>query len=318
LILNSHFKFKLKLEDPPLRIFELPNDSKIKNFKQSSFFERLFKCFLLRYLMGKSIGVISLKGGVGKTSTAISLGSAFAGFGKKVLLIDANFSAPNLGLHLNIIEPDVTLHHVLRRKAHINSAIYRVNNLDLLPSSIYQNIQIDPLKLKNYIGYLKSKYDIIIIDSSPSLNEETLAAMLASDEILVVATPDHPTLSTTLKAIKLAKQRDVPIVGLILNKVHNKNFELTFNDIENTSEVPILAVIPNDIDFMKSLSNFTSYVDYKPNSHGSKEFYKLAATLIGEKYRPFSIKDFLRKLSPPRQEINREIFYTELLSSPPL
>jgi len=51
--------------------------------------------------MGKTIGIISIKGGVGKTTTVSALGAALANeFDKKVLLIDANFSAPNLALHL--------------------------------------------------------------------------------------------------------------------------------------------------------------------------------------------------------------------------
>ncbi|MCH8872918.1 AAA family ATPase, partial [candidate division KSB1 bacterium] len=56
----------------------------------------------------KTIGILSIKGGVGKTSTVAALGAAIAGFDKKVLLIDGNFSAPNLGLHLGIVNPKVT------------------------------------------------------------------------------------------------------------------------------------------------------------------------------------------------------------------
>ena len=55
--------------------------------------------------MAKIIGVLSLKGGVGKTSVVSSLGDALSDFGKKVLLVDANYSAPNLGLHFNIVDP---------------------------------------------------------------------------------------------------------------------------------------------------------------------------------------------------------------------
>ena len=55
--------------------------------------------------MSQSIGILSIKGGVGKTTTVVALGAAFAQQDKKVLIIDANFSAPNLGLHLGITQP---------------------------------------------------------------------------------------------------------------------------------------------------------------------------------------------------------------------
>ena len=90
--------------------------------------------------MGKVIGIMSLKGGVGKTSVVASLGSALAELGKNVLLIDANFHAPNLGIHFNLIDPEVTLHDVLSRKANVRDAIYAVGNLDILPSSIFASI----------------------------------------------------------------------------------------------------------------------------------------------------------------------------------
>jgi septum site-determining protein MinD len=141
------------------------------------------------------------------------------------------------------------------------------------------------------------------------LNEETLAVMLASDEIFIVTTPDRPTLSTTLKAVKLAKQRGTTINGLILNKVYNKGFEIDLEDIENTIDIPVLAVIPHDINFPKSLSEFTPFTSYKPNSIATMEYKKLAGALIGEKYNlGFSFRNFLN-FSPKREEINREIFY---------
>ncbi len=259
--------------------------------------------------MGKVIGVISLKGGVGKTSTVVALGDAIAGFGKNVLLIDANFSSPNLGLHLNVIDPELTLHHVLNREANIRDAIYKLENFDMIPSSIFYQMNINPLKLRDKIKTLKKKYDVILIDSSPALNDETLAVILASNELLVVTTPDYPTLSSTLKAVKTAKKRGAPMSGLVLNKVHNKNFEISVDDIERTIEIPVMAVIPYDINILKSLFEFTPSTTYKPKSEASVEYKKLAATLIGEKYKPIQLKGLFGWVNPKRQEINREIFY---------
>ncbi len=257
----------------------------------------------------KVIGIISLKGGVGKTSAVTALAGAIAGFGKKVLLIDCNLSAPNLGLHLNIINPDVTLHHVLNRTANIHDAVYNAGNFDIIPASIFENIQTNPLTLKDKIKTFRKKYDVILLDSSPALNEETLAVMLASDELFVVTTPDYPTLSITLKAVKLARQRGAQINGLILNKVHNKNFELSIEDIEKTVEVPVMAVLPYDINILRALSEFSPSTIYDPKSESSIEYKKLAATLIGEKYKPLKLRTLFGWVNPKRQEINRTIFY---------
>jgi len=262
--------------------------------------------------MGKIIGVLSLKGGVGKTCTVAALGAALADLGKKVLLVDGNFSSPNLGLHLKIVDPEVTLHHVLNRKANTRDAIYKLDNFDVLPASIFTRTKINPFLLRDKIKHLKKRYDVIVLDSSPALNEETLAVILAADELIVVTTPDHPTLSTTIKAVKVAKERRTPIVGLVLNKVHNKDFELPIKDIEETTEVPVMAVIPHDINVLRALSEFTPSVTYKPKSKGSIEYKKLAATLVGEKYNPTKLKRFFRWINPKKQDINRLIFYKEV------
>jgi len=156
---------------------------------------------------------------------------------------------------------------------------------------------------------LMPRFDYILVDSSPTLGDETLAVMLASDEIFVVTTPDHPTMSTTLKSVKLAKQRGTPITGLVINKVHNKNFEIPTGHVEDTAEVPVMAVIPHDVNVLRALSEFTPSTSYRPNSNGSVEFRKLAATLVGEKYEPFRVKRMFGWVNPPREEINRVIFY---------
>ncbi len=262
--------------------------------------------------MGKSIGILSLKGGVGKTSVAVSLGDALARLGKKVLLVDGNFSAPNLGLHLNIVDPEVTLHDVLNRTSNVTDSISSLENFDVIPSKIFTNIEINPFDLRDKLKNLKRRYDVILIDSSPNLNDETLAVMLASDEIFVVTTPDHPTLSTTLKAVRLAKQRGTTINGLILNKVYNKGFETSLKDVEDTIEVPVLAVIPHDINFSKALSEFTPLPSFRPNSKAGIEYMKLAGSLVGERYKPkFNLRDFVN-ITPRKEEINREIFYSRL------
>lgn len=267
--------------------------------------------------MGKTIGIVSLKGGVGKTTTTVALGSAIANLGKKVLVVDANFSAPNLGLHLNIVNPQVTLQQVLERNAHLHQAIQTIGNIDILPCSIFGKFDINPLKLKEVLGLVKKKYDYILIDSSPALNNETVAAMIASDELIVVTTPDIPTLSTTIKAISLARKRGTPVTGIILNKVYNKRFEIPLKKIEESSEAPVLAVIPHDLRVPESLSKFTSYVNFTPRAKGSNEYRKLAEAISGER-KMGKIRRFLKFIvkNPTKQEINRELFYKSVFAAP--
>lgn len=257
--------------------------------------------------MGKIIGIISIKGGVGKTSAVVALGAALANeFNKKVLLIDANFSAPNLALHLGLVNPKIALHHVLSNRANIAKAIYESeHNLHIIPGSlIYENI--NPLKLKKKIKDLKNKYDAILIDSSPSLDKSILATISASDELLVVTTPDFSTLSTTLRAIKLAKRRKTPIAGLILNKVSDRDFELSLEEIEKTTDCNVLAVLPYETSILEALSKGMPSTLYK-QTDSTIEYKKLAAALIGEKYKDPRFKAKIKRLfgKTSKQEINR-------------
>jgi len=112
--------------------------------------------------MGRVIGVLSLKGGVGKTSVVAALGDALADFGKKVLLIDANLSAPNLGLHFNIVNPEKTLHDLLDRTANIRDVIQKLEKFDIIPAALFNKKEIAPLNLKNKVKILKRKYDVSI------------------------------------------------------------------------------------------------------------------------------------------------------------
>ena len=259
--------------------------------------------------MGRVIGIIAIKGGVGKTSAVSALGASMANdFNKKVLLIDANFSAQNLGLHVGLINPEITLHHVLDEKAKIQDAIIESGyGFDIIPGSIIYE-KVNPVKLAEKLRDIRRKYDVILIDSSPNLNEELLAAMIASDELLVVTTPDIVTLTATLKAIRLAKEKKTPISGIILNKVYDKNFELSIEDIEKSSGCEVIAVLPHEIQIVEALSKSVPST-LNENSASTTEYKKLAASLVGEKYKEKGWKAKLKKFlyRVPKQEVNRTI-----------
>ena len=259
----------------------------------------------------KTIGVISIKGGVGKTTTAVNIGSALSEMGKRVLLVDANYSAPNLALHLGLVKPEAaTIHDVLTGRAPIEKAIYEYEGgFHFIPGSLNpQYGKIDIFMLKKKLKEIKGNYDAIIIDSSPTLNNELLSTIIASDELVVVTSPDYPTLSCTIKAVKVAKQKNTPIAGIILNKGRNKSFELSTDDIEELSDVPVIAKINDDVRVIEALSEATPSVILNPRSSSSIEYKKLAAALVGEEYVDNSFMAKLKSLLPfkkEKHEINR-------------
>jgi len=256
----------------------------------------------------KTIGIISIKGGVGKTSSTIALGAAAAQLGKKVLVIDGNFSSPHLAMHIGFYEPENTLHDVLNGKINIKEAIYESGyGFDILPGAIIHE-KISPFKLIDKMREIRRRYDLILIDSSPNLNEEMLATMIASDELLVVTTPDYVTLGSTLSAIRIAKERKTPIAGIILNKVY-------LNEIQDTAGVNILAVLPHDTNVLESLAKNVPSTAYK-DSEAATEYKKLAAALVGENYNEGGFKTFMKKLfgKVPAQDINRVMFRQERLN----
>ena len=268
--------------------------------------------------MTKTLGIISIKGGVGKTTIAASIASDLVNhYQKKVLLIDANYSAPNLGLHMDIIEPKKTIHDILDGKAKMQSAIHNKFGVDVIPGKYIYGNRLNTFKLKDRIKKIKNNYDFIVIDSSPSLNEEILSTMLASDSLFVVTTPDYPTLSCSLKAAKLAKQRGKPISGIIINKIRDPRFELSLKEIEEATEIPVIARIPDNKIAGRAVHTRIPIPVYNKRNKFSKEINRLNSALTNQKNK-LSFFKRLFSLPPKKEEVNRQLFkenfYTSLFS----
>lgn len=264
--------------------------------------------------MAKTIGIIAIKGGVGKTSVAASLACDLVNHhGKKVLLVDGNYSAPNLGLHMDIVKPGKTIHDVLVGGARINSAVHSSYGVDVIPGSYFYSKQINPLKLKDKLSKIKENYDFVILDSSPNMNDEALSAIVSSDALFVVSTPDYPTMSCSLIAAKLAKQRGRPIAGIILNKIRDPDYELSVQEVEESTDIPVVAKIPDEDVHVRSLFSRIPVSIYDRSSKFAKEIHALSAVLTRREEK----QSFLQKLfsfNLGKEHVNRQLlkgqFYT--------
>jgi len=234
---------------------------------------------------GKVFGIVAIKGGVGKTTLTANIGSVLSNeFNKRVLIVDGNFSTPHLGLSLGLINPKISLQNVLSNEASVFHALHKhPSGFYIIPGALSSK-KINPLLLKDKISELRDYFDIIFIDSSPSLNDEMLATIMASDELIVVTSQDYPTLHSTIHAVKIAKERKTPINGLVVNKSRNKKFELSIEDIEKATGVPVLSVLPDDVKVLESAANTTPTAIYSPKRKITKKYKKLGASLINENY----------------------------------
>ncbi|MBI2148447.1 AAA family ATPase [Candidatus Woesearchaeota archaeon] len=237
---------------------------------------------------GKSIGIISIKGGVGKTTSVINLAHVLANdFGKKVVVVDANFSSPNVALHLGAANNKYSIFDLLNGKVKLSDVIHEHEfGFHVLPGGMGNgfNSNANYMKLKEKVNQLKNHYDVVLLDSSPTLNNELLSTIVASDELYVVSTPDLPTLGTTLRAVKLARDKKMNINGLILNKVRSKNYELKSADMERLSGIPLVGVINDNVRVLEALSKVKPATMLNPNSDVSLAYKKIASKMLSLPY----------------------------------
>ena len=238
--------------------------------------------------MSKLITITSGKGGVGKTTTAINLGAALNSFGKDVVVLDANLTTPNVGLHLGAPLVPVSLNHVLSGKANVVDAIYEHDSgTKIVPSSLsvrdLKNINAG--KLKDVGKRLRKMADYVIFDSAAGLGDEAIAAIESGDELIIVTNPEIPAVTDALKAAKVIEQMGKKIKGVIVTRVRNSKSEMSVENIKEMLELPILGIIPEDANIQEALAMRDALVHTHPRSQAAKAYKKIAAKIAGVNYK---------------------------------
>lgn len=235
--------------------------------------------------MTRVIGVLSGKGGVGKTTLVSNLGVSLAQEGKNVAIVDANLTGANLGLHFGLLSYPVSIHDVMSDEALITDAMYKhPSGVDIIPASLsIEHIDTEPRNLRSSIDEFLGDKDFVLIDAATGLDRETLNAIDMSDEVLIVTHPELPTISDALRTKTIAEKYGKDVIGIVLNRVNRKD-DLNKDNVSSFFELPVIGAIPDDPVVRKSIEAKNPVVLSHPNHRVSQEIRRVSSHILGKKY----------------------------------
>ncbi|MDD5181759.1 MAG: cell division ATPase MinD [Candidatus Nanoarchaeia archaeon] len=245
--------------------------------------------------MTRFIVFASGKGGVGKTTLTTNLGAAIHKFGKDVIVVDGNMSTPNVSVLLGMPKLPVTLHDVLAGKAKAREAVYlHPSGLKIMPAGlgISQMKMSQKKQLAHVLNEFANQTEYMLIDCAAGLGQEAMQAMHAGDELILVTNPEIHAMTDALKAYEYAKEIGIRPIGVVVNKVRNKEWEMTKKNVEEFIELPVIGMIPEDDNVKRSIAYKKPLVYAYPKSPAARAIKRLAASIIGEDYRMLEPETF--------------------------
>jgi chromosome partitioning protein len=226
----------------------------------------------------KIVAIVNNKGGVGKTTATVHIGHALAQLGHSVLCVDMDEQA-------NLVQ-----YFFSRRKV---NQLKQAQNGVPLPVEKHEGTNVDVLMLSSYIGVkddyvaaikqYEGKYDYILLDSPPALDERTHACLAASTGMLIPTEAGALAFSGTATLIALAEEYGTALYGIFLNLYDDRvstqrAFYSTYQTNFAEQFLPIVvnrnAIFPNSA--MRSITGF----DYKKNGHKDLSAYKTIAEIV--------------------------------------
>jgi chromosome partitioning protein len=259
--------------------------------------------------MGKTIAVSNMKGGVGKTMTALSLGAGLVQQGKSVLCLDAD-AQHSLTVSFGISKSDklpITLSTMLMNIINetdfelMTGIVHHSDGLDLLPSnSNLAGMEVTlagligrETILRQYIEKVKPLYDYVIVDCAPSLDLLTVNALVAADSVIIPVVPrflDAKGLELLLKSIAQIRKQINPtlsISGILLTMVdkraHFTRDIITLVENAYGGNIRIFSEhVPISVRASESTAHGVSIFSYEPNGKVAAAYAALTREVLSD------------------------------------
>ncbi|MDY6893217.1 MAG: AAA family ATPase [Chloroflexota bacterium] len=244
--------------------------------------------------MARIIAIANQKGGVGKTTTTISLGAALSELGARVLLVDMD-SQGTLSVALGVDGFQRTVYDVLRdTELEIEDVIIPTDaNCDLVPSNIHlAGAEVELLNepgrefiLKSKLSPVEKRYDYILLDCPPSLGVLTLNAFTAANEILIPVQSHYLAfrgmllLLNTITKVKDRLNPSLEITGILptfYDRRTRHSQEVGEQLREHYGEKVIDIPIPATIKFADTTTAGESILTFSSSSPAAAAYRKLA------------------------------------------
>jgi septum site-determining protein MinD len=228
--------------------------------------------------------VASAKGGVGKTTTSINLGTALAAQGRDVVVVELDLAMANVVDFLSLDfddGADPSMHDVLAGDVPVTAALYDApGGATVAPSGTALNAlgAIDMNNLPDAIETLRDRFDVVVLDTGAGVNSATTTAVSAADETVLVSTPRVASVRDTEKTRTIVEQRGGDVAGLVLTQ-DGTGSSPGSDRLAGFLEVPLLCTVHQDASIHESQDAGVPVVERLPDSEAARAYVDGAAAL---------------------------------------